>query len=153
MFTVKFLKLLAALAVILLFGFYSLINKVGGSEKKELVMSLRDYLVSSFALELPEINKKLPHNIDNSTRLLSVEYLNGQVVSRYELIGVREGINSDPEFINQVEPVVKRQACLDEVKRKLLDVDVDFVNRYQDSKGGVLFGVLINKSACSGFGS
>jgi len=38
-------------------------------------MSLREYILSSFINELPEINSKLPFQIDADTVLLSIEYV------------------------------------------------------------------------------
>jgi len=116
-------------------------------------MSLRNYILSSFINELPDINSKLPFQIDANTVLLSIEYVNGKVLSRYKMLNYRSTIESNQKFIKEVAPRLKKQACLDEVKKRLIDVDVEFLSSYQDSKGSVIFEVNINRSTCSAFNS
>jgi len=115
-------------------------------------MTLREYLVSSFVSELPDINKNLPHKIDDKTTLLSIKYFNGKVISQYELSDLTDNANSVNDFSDQLKSILRRQTCMDEVKKKLLEVDVEFIEKYQDSKGLTAFEVTANKSDCLAFG-
>lgn len=109
-------------------------------------ISLKDYLISSFVNELPDINNKLPVQIDRDTVLISIEYKNSKVLTRYKIT------NPDIEkqnFTEKIAPSLKKQACADEVKRNLIDVDVEFLNIYQDPKDSIIFELPINKEICS----
>jgi hypothetical protein len=148
MFKNNGLKVLACLLVLLLGIIVSVFEKAGSAQDKEVVMTLRDYLVSSFLAELPEINKNLPSKIDENTTLLSIDYSNGSVISRYELNGFIGDPHSIKNFGDRLGPVLKKQTCLDELKSKLLKVDVEFLGKYQDSKGSVLFEISVKNSDC-----
>lgn len=144
------MKIAAAFIILLLGVIVSLYGKIGDEQDKEIVMTLREYLVHSFVSELPEIKKNLPHRIDNHTTLLSIDYLNGKVVSRYQLDDIGNDENSIKSFIGEIEPTLKKQTCLDETKIKLLEVDVEFLEKYQDSSGSVIFEITVDKAYCSG---
>jgi hypothetical protein len=136
------------LVLILLFGFVVFsFNKLVGAKDDEVVIPLRDYVLNSFITELPKINERLPYKIDNITTLLSIEFLNGRVVNTYE-IGESSSNPRTKNLVEQIKPVLIKQTCLDEVKGKLLDVDVDFLEKYQNSKGDILFEISINKLDC-----
>lgn len=136
------------LVLIVLSGFIVFSSsKLLDAKDDEVVMPLRDYVLNSFIAELPEINERLPYKIDNFTTLLSIKFLNGRVVSIYE-IGDSNSNAPTKNLVEQIKPVLIKQTCLDEARGKLLDVDVDFLEKYQNSKGDVLFEISINKSDC-----
>ena len=148
MFKKNGLKVLAGLFILLLGILVSVFGKSGGDQDKEVVMTLRDYLVSSLLAELPKINKNLPSKIDDNTTLLSIDYSNGSVISHYELNGFVGDLSSIKNFGDRIGPVLKKQTCLDELKRKLLKVDVEFLGKYQDSKGAIIFEISVKNSDC-----
>ena len=136
------------LVLILLFGFVVFSsNKLVDAKDDEVVIPLKDYVLNSFIAELPKINERLPYKIDNITTLLSVEFLNGRVVNTYE-IGDSSSNTHTKNLVEKIKPMLIKQTCLDEIKGKLLDIDVDFLEKYQNSKGDVLFEISINKSDC-----
>lgn len=110
----------------------------------EIVISIRDYVLGSFLNELPEINKKLPNKIDDYTTLNLIKYEDKKIVSVYELAS--NSISVD--LLEKIKPLVKKQACKDEMKKNLLEVDIDFLERYQNSSGELLFEFTVNKSEC-----
>jgi hypothetical protein len=142
-------KVLVGLLVLVLGILVSVFEKAGSAQDKEVVMTLRDYLVNSFLAELPEINKNLPSKIDDNTTLLSIDYSNGSVISRYELNGFFGDPYAIKNFGNRLGSVLKKQTCLDELKSKLLKVDVEFLGKYQDSKGVVMFEISVKNSDCT----
>lgn len=113
--------------------------------KKEVLISLRDYILGNFLSELPEINKKLPHKIDKETTLRSINYENNKILSVYEITS----FEMSSELVKKIEPVLKKQVCNDETKRKFLDVDIEFLNRYQSPAGIMIFEIMVSKDACS----
>jgi len=123
---------------------YSFSDKKEESSK-EVIINLKEYIIGSFLNELPEINKKLPHKIDSQTTLISIRYENNKILSIYEL---SIHVISD-EFLNKIKPSIRKQACGDEMKKKLLEVDVVFLDRYQNPTGDVLFEVALSKSECA----
>lgn len=144
---------ISAVLLVLLAGIFTLFfGKVVSKEDDGVAMTLREYLVSSFVSELPDINKNLPHKIDDKTTLLSIKYFNGKVISQYELSDLTDNANSVNDFSDQLKSILRRQTCMDEVKKKLLEVDVEFIEKYQDSKGLTAFEVTANKSDCLAFG-
>lgn len=145
------IKVVVAFLALLLGIFASLFGNIDNKQDNEVAMTLRDYLVNSFISELPEINKNLPHKIDNNTTLLSIEYFGNKVISRYELIGLNSDAASVENFSNKIKPILKKQTCMDGIKSKLLEVDVGFVEKYQDTKGAIFFEVAIDKSDCLQF--
>lgn len=136
------------LVLILLFSFVVFSsNKLVGAKDDEMVIPLRDYVLNSFIAELPKINERLPYKIDNITTLLSIQFLNGRIVNAYEISDL-SGTPPGKNLVEKIKPAVIKQTCLDEVKAKLLDVDVDILEKYQNPKGDVLFEIAINKSDC-----
>ena len=122
---------------------YSFFNKKDDT-KQEVILSIKDYVLNSFLAELPEINKNLPHKIDNETTLVSIKFEKNKILSVYELTS-----NSiSRQTLEKVETAIKKQSCEDEMKSKLLNVDVDFLNRYQNSNGELIYEVLISRANC-----
>jgi len=119
--------------------------KKSNEAKEEVLISIKDYLLSSFISELPAINKNLPYKIDNETTLISISYEDEKILSIYEL----SKFENRNDFTNKVEPILKRQSCEDETKKKLLDVDINFLNRYQNPSGFVIFELFLSRSICS----
>ena len=138
------IKIYSVILLVLIGSFYFFYNKKNPS-KEEVVISLRDYLLGSFISELPDINNKLPLKIDNKTTLLSISYYNNNIVSVYELAKFDNDLNS----IEKIKSILSKQVCDDDTKKKLLDVDVDFLNRYQNQSGDIIFEVLLTRAICS----
>jgi len=134
------------LTIFLAFLVYSFSGKKEESSK-EVIITLKDYILGSFLNELPEINKRLPHKIDSQTTLMSIKYENNKILSVY---GLSAYVISD-EFLDKIKPSIKKQACGDDMKKKLLEVDVVFLDRYQNPTGDVLFEVALSKSECAQF--
>ena len=137
------IKIYSVILLVLIGSFYFFYKK--NPSKEEVVISLRDYLLSSFISELPDINNKLPFKIDNKTTLLSISYYNNNIVSVYELTK----FDSDLKSIEKIKSILLKQVCDDDTKKKLLDVDVDFLNRYQNRSGDIIFEVLLTREICS----
>ena len=114
---------------------------------KEIVITMREYILDSFLNELSEINKKLPNKIDNYTTLNLIKYEDNKIVSVYELAS--NAISVD--VADKIKPLLKKQACKDEMKRNLLEVDIDLLDKYQNPTGDILFEVTINKAECAQF--
>jgi hypothetical protein len=140
----KKIRIFIALTILLASGAYFFPAKKYESSN-EVLISLKDYVLSGFLAELKEINSKLPYKIDGQTTLLSIRYEDDKVVSLYELALV--GISR--EFIDKIKPSVTRQACNEDLKKKLLDVDVEFLEKYKNSVGEILFEIPVSKSICS----
>lgn len=134
------------LTIFLAFLIYYFSGKKEESSK-EVIITLKEYILGSFLNELPEINKKLPHKIDGQTTLISMKYENNKILSVYELS--TNVISS--EFLDKIKPSIKKQACEDEIKKKLLEVDVVFLDRYKNLTGDILFEVALNKFECAQF--
>ena len=142
----KFNSLKLYLFVLTLFLSISYFHiKKSNEAKEEVLISLKDYLLSSFISELPAINKNLPYKIDNETTLISISYEGEKILSVYEL----SKFENRNDFINKVEPILKRQSCEDETKKKLLAADINFLNRYQNPSGLVIFELFLSRSICS----
>ena len=137
------IKIYSVILLVLIGSFYFFYKK--NPSKEEVVISLRDYLLSSFISELPDINNKLPFKIDNKTTLLSISYYNNNIVSVYELTK----FDSDLKSIEKIKSILLKQVFDDDTKKKLLDVDVDFLNRYQNRSGDIIFEVLLTREICS----
>jgi hypothetical protein len=118
-----------------------------GRLSNDVVITLKEYILGSFLNELPEINNRLPHKIDGQTTLISIKYEDGKILSDYELSTVSIG----GEFLAKIKPAIKKQACGDEMKKKLLQVDVVLLDRYKNPSGDVLFEVPLSKSECTEF--
>jgi hypothetical protein len=119
-----------------------LFTNFNNSDKDEVVISIKDYLLSSFASELPSINKNLPYKIDDQTILLSISIQDGRVISVYQ-VDAAAGSK-----LEKSKSALIRQECSDRLKKQLLDVDVSFVNKYQDVLGKIVFELDINNSIC-----
>ena len=133
-----------SVVIIFLFGFSYFLAGKKDNAKQEVIVSLRDYILTNFLSELPEINKSLPHKIDNETTLVSIKFEKNKILSVYELTS-----NSiSRQTLEKVETAIKKQSCEDEMKSKLLNVDVDFLNRYQNSNGELIYEVLISRANC-----
>lgn len=146
----KFIKLPIFIIFIIIFGaIFALTQRDPQNQGGTVNISLRDYLISSFVNELPDINSKLPLQIDRDTVLLSIEYKSGKVLTRYEIISHQASIDYKQKFAKELGPMLKKQACLDDVKNKLIDADVEFINTYQDSNGLIIFEFPVNKLICS----
>lgn len=118
-------------------------------QEKDVVINVKKYIISSFVSELPDINKKLPHKVDENTTLNAIDYISGKVISRFEISHNNANSNIDPEKIRKTVLTLKKSACNDELRKTLLDVDVEFLDKYQDTNGVVLFDVSTNKSICA----
>lgn len=138
------IKIFAAILLVLIAAFYFLQNKIN-TPKEDIVISLRDYLLSSLISELPDINKNLPTKIDNQTSLLSVSFNSNNILSIYEIAKFDGDINSMGKF----KSTLSKQVCSDDMKKKLLDVDVDFLNRYQNQSGDIILEILVTREMCS----
>ncbi len=140
------IRIFIVLAILLAGGAYFFPVKKAESSN-EVLISLGDYILGSFLAELKVINSKLPYKIDGQTTLISIKYEDNKVVSLYELALV--GISR--EFLDKIKPSITRQACNDDMKKKLLDVDVEFLDKYKNSVGEILFEIPVSKSICSEF--
>ena len=117
---------------------------------KEVVMTYRDYLVSTFISELPEINKRLPHKIDDKTILLSIDFSNGIIISQYQLYNSFD-ITALKDLELEIIPVLKKNICLDEIKRNLIDVNINFLEKYLNPTGFSIFEFTVSKPDCQSF--
>lgn len=133
--------------IVLLTGISSLYFPKKEDSGKEIVITIREYVLGSFLNELSEINKKLPNKIDDHTTLNLVKYEDKKIVSVYELSSNAISI----DVVDKIKPLLKKQACKDEMKRNLLEVDVDLLDRYKNPTGDILFEVSISKTECAQF--
>lgn len=148
MYKSNIIKSILLSAALILGGFFSLkIIDWGGDD--EIVISVKEYLLSSFLAELPEINKNLPHKLDENTVLLYIKYEGAVVVSAYQLLNSSLLSLNDGNFSENSVMALQKQGCLNETKKRLIDVDVDFLERYQDSNGKLVAEFSINKTICS----
>lgn len=131
------------------FLFFTYEAKTSESKSQTLTLSLRDYLLSSFLAELPDINKKLPYAIDNSTVLLSIEYKNEKIIHLYELPKYRKNKDSEAKLPQILGIALKRQACADPIRQNMLAAGIDFLSVYQDSAGQQIFEIPLDQSSCS----
>jgi|688.fasta_scaffold701308_2 hypothetical protein len=138
--------ILAAASSLLFFAY-----KANTSESKSqtLTLSLRDYLLSSFLDELPDINQKLPYAIDDSTVLLRIEYKNEKIIHLYELPKYRKNKDSEEKLSQTWGTALKRQACADTIRQNMLAAGINFLSVYQDSAGQQILEIEINQSSCS----
>jgi hypothetical protein len=136
------IKILAIFIAIFASTLYFL-AKSTTSKKDEVVLSVKDYLLNSFESELPGINKNLPHKIDDQTILLSISVQNGKVISVYQ-VDATAGLK-----LEKSRSALIKQECSDGLKKQLLDVDVNFINRYQDLLGKIVFELEIDNNICS----
>ena len=141
-------KIWLALVVICIGIICYIIIPTQSKQETQHVMTLKDYLVSTFKSELPEINKNLPHKVDESTTLLSIEYTDGRVISRYKLSSPTESNSSINFGGDKLKGILIKQVCDQEFKRKLLEVDTEFVEIYQNPDGKTAFEVAVNKTDC-----
>ena len=112
---------------------------------KQIVITMREYVLGSFLNELPEINKNLPSKIDNYTTLNIIKYEDEKIVSIYELSSYSFSL----DFFDKIKLHLKNQACKDEMKRNFLEVDIDLLEKYLSPTGDILFEVAISKEECT----
>lgn len=113
------------------------------------MISLKDYVLQSFVAELDSINKNLPHRIDADTTLLSINYINGKVVSKYMITTVVFSNEFKINFDTKIAPSIKSKTCSDEIKEKLIGAGIDLLEQYQDSKGKIISEILVNQESCN----
>jgi hypothetical protein len=139
--------LISITLIVLFAGLMFLFSSRKEKSGSEIVITMREYVLGSFLNELSEINKKLPNKIDGYTTLNIIKYEDKKIVSIYELAS--NDISVD--LLEKIKPLIKKQACKDEMKKNLLEVDIDFLDRYQNPTGDILFEVTISKSECAQF--
>lgn len=145
----KYIFFLTCTAIITSFlGYFIIFYNRDTERKEEVTISLRDYLLMSFISELPEINRKLPFKIDGYTILNSIKYEDSKVLSTYTLTNYNASSSESDKFIKKIEPILQKKTCKDEVKNKLLDVGIEFLDVYQDPEGSVILEVLSNSNLC-----
>jgi hypothetical protein len=133
--------------VVLFAGFLFLFPFKKEKSDKEIIITMKEYVLGSFLNELPEINKKLPNKIDIHTTLTLIKYDDEKIISVYELAS--NAISVD--VVDKIKPILKKQACQDEMRRNLLDVGIDLLDKYQNPTGEILFEVKISKTECAQF--
>lgn len=111
-------------------------------------MTLGEYLLASFVSELPEINKNLPHTIDQDTTLISIEHTNGIIISNYVLTMDNHDNLSSLDAKSPLYSLLTKQVCKDEVKSMLLDVGAEFLEKYQTSQGELIFEISVRNTDC-----
>ena len=135
-------------AILTSFIGYFIIFNGDAEQQQEVTISLQEYLLGNFISELPEINKKLPYKIDDYTTLNSIKYEDSKVLSTYKLTNYNASSGEFDKFIKEIEPILQKKTCTDEVKNKLLDVGIEFLDVYQDSEGSAILKVLSNSNLC-----
>lgn len=146
----KYIKIfLIALVVSTAITVLAIKSKSSEESSKTLTMSFRDYVLQSFLLELPEINKKLPYKIDDDTSLLNIEFNDNKIIFKYSLLKYKSSPESDRKIKNALLTSLEKQACEDEAKIKFIDSGIELVNQYQDPNGVLIFEFLTKKSNCS----
>jgi len=145
----KNIKFSIFIAFVVLFSGLLLAFPLKKKEKsdKEIIITMKEYVLGSFLNELPEINKKLPNKIDNYTTLTLIKYDDEKIIRVYELASNAISI----DVIDKIKPLLKKQACKDEMRRNLLDVGIDLLDKYKTPTGDILFEVKINKTECAQF--
>ena len=74
-------------------------------------------MLAGLVAELPEINDKLPHKVDEQTTFMSINYADNQIINSYRLN--LEDVS--PQFVGKIQPMIKKQFCDDAVKRNFLN--------------------------------
>lgn len=143
----KNIKNLIFITIFVLIGLLFFFLPKKDNAGKEIIITMKEYVLGSFLNELPEINKNLPNKIDSHTTLNLIKYEDKKVVSIYEIASNAVG----DDVIDKIKPLLKKQACKDEMKRNLLEVDIDLLDRYQNTNGNTLFEVTISKAECADF--
>ena len=80
--------------------------------------------------------------------LVSIQYDKNVVSSTYKLIG---NPAKHHQFQSTVAPVLQKQACLNEAKKRLLGVDVEFLEIYKNSSDQIVFQFELNHTICAQF--
>ena len=80
---------------------------------KEIVITMREFVLGSFLNELPELNKKLPNKIDVYTTLNAIKYEENKIVSIYELTPNTVRV----DLLEKIKPLIIRQTCKDDMKK------------------------------------
>ena len=135
-------------AILTSFIGYFIIFNGNAKQQEEVTISLQEYLLRSFISELPEINKKLPYKIDDYTTLNSIKYEDSKVLSTYKLTNYNASSGEFDKFIKEIEPILQKKTCTDEVKNKLLNAGIEFLDVYQGPEGSVILKVLSNSNLC-----
>lgn len=124
-------------------------QRVGPKNQEVLSLSVRDYLLSSFLAELPDINKKLPYAVDDKTILKHIEYKEGKIIQSYELNKYQKNSESERNISQSLIPALKKQACADPVRQNMLTAGIDFSSIYRDAAGQLIFEITFNQASCS----
>lgn len=124
-------------------------QRVGPKNQEVLSLSVRDYLLSSFLAELPDINKKLPYAVDDKTILKHIEYKEGKIIQLYELNKYQKNSELENNISQSLIPALKKQACADPVRQNMLAAGIDFSSIYRDAAGQLIFEITFNKTSCS----
>ena len=134
---------------ILLVGFvYAVVQHNAKNNSTEINVSIREYVLGNFLSELPAINSKLPFKVDDLTTLNSIEYIDGKIASRYTVMDSSLLDPSNSQSIMRIASKLSAQLCSDQTRRSLLDLEIEFLNKYQDKQGVSTFELLINKKTC-----
>lgn len=133
----KFFKIgLSIIAISLLAFFFKFIYNQKTKKESEITMTLSDYIINSFVAELPEINARLPYKIDPQTTLLSVEYSDFKITTRYELNDITKN------YLITNENKLKIKNCKNDTKNKLLEANVEFIDKYQNKNSEPIFEII-----------
>lgn len=145
-------KHLATVAIVLAITscllFFTYKVKTPESNSKTLTLNLKDYLLSSFLAELPEINNKLPYAVDDNTVLLHIEYKNGKIIHLYELSKYKKNKDVEVKLFQTLVSELKERACADPIRENMLAAGIDFLSIYRDSAGQLVFEIETNQSSC-----
>jgi hypothetical protein len=144
-------KYIILITVLFFISIYLIIQNKQNTRNETITISTRDYLFNSFLSELPSINSKLPFQVDANTVLLSINNENAKIISQYEIIKHNKTNNLTSEYIKNLSDLIKKQECLNDVKKRLINADIEFINRYQNQNKVILFEVAINKPICEKF--
>lgn len=146
--SIKYILPIIVLIFSLIFFF---IYKKQNVQNEAITINVKDYILNSFLSELPSINSKLPFQVDSNTTLLSIRYENAKIISQYELTKYNEENKPTPEHIQNLATQLRKQECWDDIKKRLIDADIELINRYQNQNKIILFEVFLNKSTCENF--
>ena len=131
-------------AIILLF-----ISYLKDQRSKTQVMKIEQYVLNSFITELPDINKNLPYQVDANTELISINYKNKKIVSRYRLSKESSEIISGTLNLSGFMSQIKTKECKEKSKIVLIDAGIDLINTYEDPNGKILINLPLNSVECA----
>lgn len=146
----KNLPIRSAAAVVLLVAISLMVvhRQAQEPQKKEVHLTLQEFILNSFLAELADIQKTLPHKIDQNTTLLSMTYSDQKVFSHYEIDSTAMHFSLDDGLKLGLEAALQNQNCLSDTKRKLLEAGIDFVEQYQKPNGGLIFKLTTQHDDC-----